>query len=742
MVTQPISENAEDAVEELKEVPLWKKMYTLMEEGNKIREEKRIEKEKHQRQIEVRITKQLKIWVDPEVKETQFILALAEDKFVDPRTNLNEKCIYIGRAEANLESSAILSYCLPGTDCARSLCFYVPELTDHIEKHVAEKKQGNPVNIWEKEIKDKLILANLPGFAAQVQTTMSTDWVELIKLHSLTLKFKADEVKDSFSVILFNKVTEIVCGYFEEHPEDLSKGTVFKSTASTVNRWFKRIVKFPFKLLFYVLNNPFTANICIFLSKALRACVCAYMSGVTGKDIRLYLKTMWSEMSQNIVIMFILEFATTLYTCISEAGFTWLYGDISGILKCFTALINAYFDAESKIYLAGLRMFKNLAIYLAKKILTIFVGKKTADFVFYIIEMIGDGITNPKLLIEWWMQYGEKSDDAIKQLQLISVFRDYFFLDFHATVFWGVVSSLPAEWLDYIMAIILPLIPTGGYFEKAKDRLMNAANNLIRVIGIKNKDGNPYIITIGDVLIFCLRQFDVFRTSLMMFYEVYGWFRDIGGCFISKFFSNVQRITNMMRITSVDLLKEDITTACCFKDMVLSMKNPLVPTKPPGALTKLTQGIASVASKGKNVVYGTYNTMKHTRNAFAAYNVLSMISDARLKHLMKPIFALKVEGKILRFWMYKLRPNALDVFPGADTDNLYIGLVAQEVQRAFPDAVSEKKGYLMINMKKLPCNAHAILAGLNGFPMPRKCTTKPLLLPANHYRAHSKKIRY
>ena len=213
---------------------------------------------------------------------------------------------------------------------------------------------------------------------------------------------------------------------------------------------------------------------------------------------------------------------------------------------------------------------------------------------------------------------------------------------------------------------------------------------------------------------------------MMIFSEIYGWFRDVAGCFVMKFQTQIKYFTNKLRITSFDLLKQDISAACCFKDFVKSLKTALVPSKPPVALTKITQGLTAVASTTKNAMYG----------------VLGMFSDARLKHLLTPVFALKVEGKILRFWLYKVRPNAVNFIPGADEDSLYIGLVAQEVQRAFPDAVSEKKGYLMINMKKLPCNAHAILAGLNGFPMPRKCTTKPLLLQANHYQARSKKIRY
>ena len=175
----------------------------------------------------------------------------------------------------------------------------------------------------------------------------------------------------------------------------------------------------------------------------------------------------------------------------------------------------------------------------------------------------------------------------------------------------------------------------------------------------------------------------------------------------------------------LDTTKQEIGVACCFKDFVSQFKRALVPSKPPAALSYVLRGVGKVASLPVSAITGVYN----------------MFSDARLKNLWKVVFALDVQGKTLKFYLYQLRPEAVGVIPNADTETWHIGLVAQEVQQAFPDAVYEKNGYLSIHLNKLPCNAHAILAALNGLPTPKCPRTKGVVVHGRSYPALRDKTR-
>jgi hypothetical protein len=282
----------------------------------------------------------------------------------------------------------------------------------------------------------------------------------------------------------------------------------------------------------------------------------------------------------------------------------------------------------------------------------------------------------------------------------MSVVREFFFANFSATFFWGFISVLPASTLDFILAIVLPLIPAGGYIEKAKDLMMKYTNKLAGTNA-----------SIGDVLIMCSKSSALYANIISIFNEVYGWVVDVGGCFISKYKRGV--ITAMKKIPKIgdlftDTTDDDVSAACCFKDLVDKLKTALVVPKPPQAVTTVVRGVRNMYN------YAT-----------------SWLSDHRLKTVLFRVFVLRVGNRSINFYLYKW--NAMGArLAGSDPYSVHIGVIAQDIQKQFPEAVHvSKSGFLVINLPALPCDIRQVLHNLNGLKSPRCKASRRMKLIRN-----------
>lgn len=625
------------------------------------------------------------VWYHPLVLENQLLNAVSEKNFADPRGDLS-KCVFIGTAVAGMPEVDILSY--PGSPNI-SFCFSVPELIEHINNFPL----GNVPNKWAPQLRHVA-----PELASHIPDIMPDDWVEAVKWHDKALKIHSTEIKETIDVILFNTITTAMVAYFQMSPSSMTVGTVLSSIGNRIPQWIKDMAAVPTKVMYYILNNPFLVNLCVLLSKGLRAVICAYMSGISKEDIKLMLKVMWGQVLEHPVGAIIVEIISTVFSCLSNIGIKGLLLDPSGFVDCIKKVLEALSIGVARVQMSLVGFAKNFVIYLLRTLLSQLLSPSTVDRIMYMIEMSGDMFTNPSLAFTYLLQE-EGAESAGKQLQLMSVVREFFFANFTATFFWGVVSVLPASTLDFILAIVLPLIPAGGYVEKAKDLLMKYANMLAGTNA-----------SIGDVLIMCSKSTTLFANIISIFNEVYGWVVDLGGCFISKYKRGM--IVGLKKIPKIgdlfDTTDDDISAACCFKDLVDKLKTALVVPKPPKILTNVAQG----AKK-------TYNY------------VTSWFSDARLKTVLFRVFVLRVGKKTINFYLYKWTATGARVV-GADPYSVHIGVIAQDIQKQFPEAVHvSKSGYLVLNLAALPCDIRQVLHNLNGLKSPRCKASRRMKLLRN-----------
>ena len=638
---------------------------------------------KFRKSLEIRST-QLTVWYHPLVLENDLLDAVSQQTFTDPRGDLG-KCIFIGTAVPGMPEIDVLSYPFPPNV---SFCFSVPELIEHINNYPL----GNVPNKWAAQLRQSAPELEIPDI-------MPDDWVEAVKWHDKALKLHTTEIKETVDVVLFNTITTAMVSYFQISPSSMTVGTVLSSISNRIPQWLKDLVAVPAKVMYYILNNPFLVNLCVLLSKGLRAIVCSYMSGITKEDIKLMLKVMWNQVLEHPVGAIVVEIISTIFACLSEIGIRGLLGDPSGFVTCVKKVLEALSVGVARVQLSLVSFAKNFVIYLIRSLLSQLLSPSTVDRIMYLLEMSGDMFANPSLAFTYLLQE-EGADDAGKQLQLMSVVREFFFANFNATFFWGFLSVLPASTLDFILGIVLPLIPAGGYVEKAKDLLMKYANKLAGTNA-----------SLGDVLIMCSKSATLFANIISIFNEVYGWVVDVGGCFIAKYKRGI--ISVMKKIPKVgdlfdDTTTDDISAACCFKDLVDKLKTALIVPKPPAVLTNLAKG------------------------AKASYNyVTSWFSDHRLKTLLFRVFVLRVGKKTINFYLYKW--NAMGArLAGSDPYSVHIGVIAQDIQKQFPEAVHvSKSGYLVLNLVALPCDIRQILHSLNGLKSPRCKASRRLKLLRN-----------
>jgi hypothetical protein len=452
-----------------------------------------------------------------------------------------------------------------------------------------------------------------------------------------------------------------------------------------------------------------------------------------------------------------------------------------GAMTCLKKLFYEGFTAIPKMGFGMLTFIKDFVLYMVETVMDAIFGSWLSDILLGGVRKFIDCISNPGKLFTIIFGTREEAMKAEVKVNLITVIRSYFFVNFNMTFYWGVISFVPVDWLDSILKAVLPLIPGGETVEKAIESLLkmvNAAKNALTGImndkkklfgmfekllnktalssrqkeavlklfnaGLKALDKitkesfmrlckqtldkvdmsdstKKHVLTevekmvtssltIGDVYLMSVKFADTYRSISAVFEEIYGWFVDIFGCFVSKFAGKTADAINSVFGAQIDKVATDTTAACCFKDFVEALKKQLKPTDVRGLFRR------------------AYNATTGTLTRPFRYVIGKFYSDARLKVLLRELFSISIKGKKITFYLYKWTPEARAMLKVGD--GLYIGVVAQQIQENFPTAVTSESGYLQVNLKKLPCNLNALLCNLNGLPPP-KCRTEKIRLLEN-----------
>jgi hypothetical protein len=582
------------------------------------------------------------------------------DGATDPRSKVQEECVMIGVANATMAPMDLISHCVPGTNCERRICFNVDELYMYVQSF--EGKPGKIPNKWADEIKLKV-----PELADAIEPFIEEDWILSIKLHHKVVEVRNKEIKEGVDVTMFNSCVTALMDYFKDYPALMAVGTFLKKVGTFIPPWAKTVLSTPLKGMYWILNNPFMVNFCILMSKATRMIVCCKLSGVTSEDMKKIMAGLWTQVTDNPIAAFFVRAAGALYDCVMSLNIRVFIGDFSSFLTCAAEILKQVAIGFAEVQKNIMKFLVTAIMYLLRRGLEFILPQKWVDKIMGIIDMAIDGASNPldgfKALV-----FGD-ADSTIK-LRMMGIVRDEFFENFSTTAFFGLLSILPSSTLDWFLAVVLPLLPAGGYVEKAKDLLMKCANQLNGAI-----TGTTKKYTIGDVIVLALKAGEGFKVVYKIFWELHGWFVDVGGCYLMKKKAWLKKALHLSKST------DEIESACCFKDFVNKLKTALIPPVPNAA--------QKMALATKNGVVAAYN------------GVLGYFSGGGQHVLMsRPILSGRFQGKLVHFWLCR------------DGNRVHIAVKDEELQHLFPNAVS--KGPLkVLRYSKLPAQLRQVLALLN-----------------------------
>ncbi len=611
------------------------------------------EETKEKQHVRIEQMSPYEIWVGMDQKTVYHSIL---DGTVDPRSNLQEECVMIGTANKTMAPMDLISHCIPGTNCERKICFNVDELYMYV--HSMEGK-GKIPNKWAAEIKQKV-----PELADAVEPFIEEDWILSIKLHHKVVEVRNKEIKEGVDVTMFNSCVTALMDYFKDYPALMAVGTFMKKVGSFIPPWAKTVLSTPLKGMYWILNNPFMVNFCILMSKATRMIVCCKLSGVTSDDMKKILAGLWTQVTDNPIAAFFVRAASAVYGCVMSLNLRVFVGDFSSFLKCVAEILKEVAIGFAEVQKNIMKFLVTAIMYLLRRGLEFILPQKWVDKIMSMIDMAIDGVSNPidgfKALV-----FGD-ADSTIK-LRMMGIVRDEFFENFSTTAFFGLLCVLPSSTLDWFLAVVLPLLPAGGYVEKAKDLLMKCANQLnASVTGTTKK------YTLGDVVVLALKAGEGFKVVYKIFWELHGWFVDVGGCYLMK---QKIRFKKALQLASK---ADDLESACCFKDFVSKLKTALIPPVPNAA--------QKMALATKNGVLAAYN------------GVLGYFSGGGNYFLMHhPILSGRFNGKLVHFWLCR------------SENRVHIAVKDEDLERLFPRAVV--KGELKYS--KLPAQLRQVLAVLN-----------------------------
>lgn len=472
------------------------------------------------------------IWFDPLVKENELLTSLLT-KTDDPRKNLKEKCIFVGKADATTNPDQILSYTLPGSS-THTLCFLVPEL-----KGVIENKAG-------REMMD-MIKRKVPDDMKQdIPDDMSDEWTHSILLHAHCLDIHDREIKKSVDVTIFNRIMAYLMQFLNKRPIYVTIGTIVGRIKSFIPNWVKSVFSSPRSLFDFILHNPFMVNFVVLLSKGVRAILCAFMTGVTGKEFSDVIRSLWATASVSTVGVLITELVTVIYSCM-QAG---LSVSLFKLLDCVKSL----FDAVVKM---GLRIPANILSFISEFTVYLLTTAWNTTIAPFVHMFKVDPATTTKLMrymnpVTWADWFMGRDVTTMKKVEEI------FLNNFNETFFWGVLLVVPSRYFGVILDYIDSMLPDHTQVQNAKAFVKKVLEKELW----KKTTVGELILILSD---YRHQIYDLFK----VLNEVYAWVVDVAGCFIMKLYH-----TLVSKLPYVEHDKTAVPGDCCFSDLIKSLSKP------------------------------------------------------------------------------------------------------------------------------------------------------------------------
>jgi hypothetical protein len=353
------------------------------------------------------------------------------------------------------------------------------------------------------------------------------------------------------------------------------------------------------------------------------------------------------------------------------------------LLLCLSKDLLKLTGSVSKSILA---LLQQLVLYLLEKLLALFLPARYFQPLLGSINFFFDCAMHPMTSFSWFLN-DEKGQDSGKVLALLHPIRQEMFANFQLTFFWLAMSVIPAKALDALLSLVAMWFPPLLLAIEGGRKIIN---KVLQKLAFHNAD-----FSVGDMMLFLSKQGGISVGILMALKELYGWVCDVGGCFIAK----------VKILFQPDDEKAKLEYACCFRDFVADLKKALRPSAPNSVLSAMARGTVNVG----RFFYNGYNS------------VTSLIhSDRRLKTLLlsTPLFCRRFDQREICFYLFEWNRRALSHLTPAERGgfrSVHVGVLAQQVQTQFPEAVEEDaEGFLQVNLMALPRPLTRLLAVLDG----------------------------
>ncbi len=424
------------------------------------------------------------------------LLSEAQQK-VDPRTVLNEQCIWIGTANATLSPSNIVSFCIPNDTCTHTVCFSMDDLITHIHKYTVE--QSVP-NLWAEELKSKLPAA----LHEHISPVMNNDWVDYIKTHHKILKMnEITKQLKTRDMHIFNWLLKKLVDYAQLVPGVLFLGTFITRIGEKVPSFMQGWLKYSKLTLMSIFNNPSWVFALTVLSKGIRMLLCMRVVNLS-QDRRKVMHTMILGLVRDKP--FLKEITTVLfvlYDCLN------LNAD-----NCDAAILSAVTTSALSIKTYTLDFIKFS-----------FNSLKPDSS---LLNMMIDGI-NWTVKLATVLTGNKKVEDdlaiAFAQKHLAGPLNKMYY----QCLFWIFVYHYPSYTLHNIISVLITFVPAlKPILEKL--HLHYRFEELKQLKKTKNKDQ----LTMGHIFTLIIKIRAVFESMRLIYEELKEWIKLIQCWIINK----------------------------------------------------------------------------------------------------------------------------------------------------------------------------------------------------------------
>ncbi len=607
------------------------------------------------------------IWNDG-VSPVSLYNAIIQEEYTDPRDQLLETCLFIGKANKDTKEYKLMSYCL-GAKCEIKVCFDIDELKNHLSNPKSKNEKGEYVNPWYAELTDKT--STLPeDVKASVSNTMQEDWVLAIQCQLAAIQEKK-ELLSGPDQALYSIVANGLAHYFMRMPWAMTVGSFFSSIpgTTTVMSWVKPIVSNVGSVLNYIAKNVFASQLCLLISKVIKFSFCLWLS--LEADIKDFLTGEY--LKQQITAYFrnypLVRMVLQAMSIVTQCAVSTLIGNWNPLawLACIHTVFSSIQNA-SKI----LKYVMNAVFSVLQHFLSYFTGESFA----FLKSFSG--------YASWSKVFPTAPPTGMAYMLLTDSLIKYVDADLTYVLFWSMLSIIPMDNVSGFLVLIVEFCSKNMYINKAVDCLLD----IIEKLKDKRRELN-----LAQLVLYAMKYSANPLYIYKSFMEVYYWIFYLGACRIQKEtnYLRTQLFTFGIIPRPVGML-EATGTACCLKALV-------------GDLSTLAV----------NPIKGGNKSHDHSH---------VRLTDLRLKHLLLnvPVFSIMFMNKPVHFYLYRWNIEQGKNFGFHFNNNVHIGLVAQDFEKHFPELVVQQENGL-VDIVNLPCELQQVLAGLNGTQLP-KCQTR------------------